>query len=144
MRDRGVAPRYARALVEAANARGGEDNTTVIEGGGKTSDIKARIDQKLKEEMPDDDEEAEEGGEKPDEEAYLTPTQRALKQIRNQGDRCKQITHKLLSFARKTDMRMQEINVYDLRHRIDADFMAGNAGNREFTLCRSELAINPH
>jgi len=39
---------------------------------------------------------------------------RALKQIRNQGDRCKQITHKLLSFARKTDARMQEVNVYDL------------------------------
>ena len=40
--------------------------------------------------------------------------QRALKQIRNQGDRCKQITHKLLSFARKTDARMQEVNVYEL------------------------------
>jgi two-component system NtrC family sensor kinase len=39
---------------------------------------------------------------------------RALKQIRNQGGRCKQITHKLLSFARKTDARVQEINVYDL------------------------------
>ena len=30
---------------------------------------------------------------------------RALVQIRNQGTRCKQITHKLLSFARKTDPR---------------------------------------
>ena len=39
---------------------------------------------------------------------------RALKQIREQGKRCKQITHKLLSFARKTDSRVQEVNLYDL------------------------------
>ena len=39
---------------------------------------------------------------------------RALKQIREQGKRCKQITHKLLSFARKTDSRIQDVNLYDL------------------------------
>jgi two-component system NtrC family sensor kinase len=39
---------------------------------------------------------------------------RALKQIRDQGGRCKQITHKLLSFARKTDTRIQEVNLYEL------------------------------
>jgi two-component system NtrC family sensor kinase len=38
---------------------------------------------------------------------------RALRQIKNQGGRCKQITHKLLSFARKTDTRIQDVNVYD-------------------------------
>jgi len=36
---------------------------------------------------------------------------RALNQIKNQGSRCKQITHKLLSFARKTDTRIQDINI---------------------------------
>jgi two-component system NtrC family sensor kinase len=44
----------------------------------------------------------------------LEELQRALSQIKNQGDRCKQITHKLLSFARKTDSRVQEVNLYDL------------------------------
>jgi len=39
---------------------------------------------------------------------------RALKQIREQGKRCKQITHKLLSFARKTDSRIQDVNLYYL------------------------------
>ncbi len=35
---------------------------------------------------------------------------RALHQINTQGSRCKQITHKLLSFARKTDERTQEVD----------------------------------
>jgi two-component system NtrC family sensor kinase len=39
---------------------------------------------------------------------------RALGQIKNQGGRCKQITHKLLSFARKTDARVHDVNLYDL------------------------------
>jgi two-component system, NtrC family, sensor kinase len=39
---------------------------------------------------------------------------RALKQINIQGVRCKEITHKLLSFARKTDSRLQEIQPNDL------------------------------
>jgi two-component system NtrC family sensor kinase len=44
----------------------------------------------------------------------LEEFQRSLKQIRSQGSRCKQITHKLLSFARKTDARIQEVNLYNL------------------------------
>ena len=40
--------------------------------------------------------------------------QRALKQINTQGKRCKDITHKLLSFARKTDSRVQDIAPNDL------------------------------
>ena len=44
----------------------------------------------------------------------LAEFQRALKQIKNQGRRCKEITQKLLSFARKTDARIQEVNLYDL------------------------------
>ena len=40
----------------------------------------------------------------------LQEFRRALRQIKTQGDRCKQITHKLLSFARKTDERTQEVD----------------------------------
>ena len=36
---------------------------------------------------------------------------RALEQIKTQGERCKAITHKLLSFARKTDSRIEEVQV---------------------------------
>jgi two-component system NtrC family sensor kinase len=39
---------------------------------------------------------------------------RALKQIKNQGTRCKQITHKLLSFARKTDPELRRVQLNDL------------------------------
>ena len=39
---------------------------------------------------------------------------RALLQIRTQGRRCKEITHKLLSFARKTDSRIQEIQLNEM------------------------------
>ena len=40
--------------------------------------------------------------------------ERALKQINTQGKRCKEITHKLLSFARKTDARVQDFSINDL------------------------------
>jgi len=39
---------------------------------------------------------------------------RALKQINTQGKRCKEITHKLLSFARKTDARIQNVRINEL------------------------------
>jgi two-component system NtrC family sensor kinase len=39
---------------------------------------------------------------------------RALKQIKNQGIRCKQITHKLLSFARKTDPELRKVQLNEL------------------------------
>lgn len=38
---------------------------------------------------------------------------RALKQINTQGRRCKEITHKLLSFARKTDSTVNDVQVND-------------------------------
>ncbi|MCF8082190.1 MAG: GHKL domain-containing protein, partial [Deltaproteobacteria bacterium] len=41
----------------------------------------------------------------------LAEFKRALGQIRSQGSRCKEITHKLLSFARKTDSRIQEVRL---------------------------------
>lgn len=40
--------------------------------------------------------------------------ERAMKQIRTQGGRCKEITHKLLSFARKTDPTEREIDLNEL------------------------------
>lgn len=41
----------------------------------------------------------------------LKEFRRALAQINTQGKRCKEITHKLLSFARKTDERVQELDL---------------------------------
>jgi two-component system, NtrC family, sensor kinase len=49
-----------------------------------------------------------------DKESNLEEFQRALKQIEVQGWRCKEITHKLLSFARKTDSRVQAVQLNDL------------------------------
>jgi two-component system NtrC family sensor kinase len=46
--------------------------------------------------------------------------ERALKQIKTQGQRCKEITHKLLSFARKTDSRIQETEINDVIDEIVA------------------------
>jgi len=40
--------------------------------------------------------------------------ERALRQIQTQGRRCKEITHKLLSFARKTEGRVQEVRINSL------------------------------
>ena len=44
----------------------------------------------------------------------LTEFKRALVQIRTQGHRCKEITQKLLSFATKTDSRVQEVHVNEV------------------------------
>jgi two-component system NtrC family sensor kinase len=43
-----------------------------------------------------------------------TEFERAIKQIQTQGRRCKEITHKLLSFARKTDTTVEEVNLNEL------------------------------
>jgi len=50
----------------------------------------------------------------------LDEFKRALEQIRTQGKRCKEITHKLLSFARKTDSRIQEVKLNDLMEELIA------------------------
>ncbi len=50
----------------------------------------------------------------------LDEFERALKQIKTQGQRCKEITHKLLSFARKTDSRVQETEINDVIDEIVA------------------------
>ena len=43
---------------------------------------------------------------------------RALKQIHTQGKRCKDITHKLLSFARKTDSSIKDVQLNDLLNEV--------------------------
>ncbi|MBW1784307.1 MAG: ATP-binding protein, partial [Deltaproteobacteria bacterium] len=47
-----------------------------------------------------------------------TEFRRAINQIQNQGRRCKQITHKLLSFARKTDARVEEVELKEVVQEI--------------------------
>ncbi len=44
----------------------------------------------------------------------LDEFKRALNQIKSQGIRCKEITHKLLSFSRKTDPKVQDVQINDL------------------------------
>jgi len=46
--------------------------------------------------------------------ANLEEFLRALKQINTQGRRCKEITHKLLSFARKTDTTVKDVQLNDI------------------------------
>jgi len=50
----------------------------------------------------------------------LNEFRRALNQIRTQGKRCKDITYKLLSFARKTDPREQDVQLNDLLEELIA------------------------
>ncbi len=50
----------------------------------------------------------------------LNEFKRALDQICTQGKRCKNITHKLLSFARRTDPREQDVQMNDLLEELVA------------------------
>lgn len=52
--------------------------------------------------------------ENPGSQENVTEFMRSLGQIRTQGTRCKQITHKLLSFARKTDPEIKRVQLNDL------------------------------
>ncbi|WP_319409679.1 ATP-binding protein [uncultured Desulfosarcina sp.] len=53
-------------------------------------------------------------------EADIEEFERALNQIRTQGKRCKEITHKLLSFARKTDSRIEDFEIGHLIEEVVA------------------------
>jgi two-component system NtrC family sensor kinase len=66
----------------------------------------------------------------------LEEFQRALKQINTQGKRCKVITHKLLSFARKTDSRIQVVLMNDL--------IKDAIGLAEQSARYSKITINTH
>ncbi len=50
----------------------------------------------------------------------LQEIDRALKQINTQGKRCKEITHKLLSFARKTDKQIQQVRINEMIEEVVA------------------------
>ncbi len=50
----------------------------------------------------------------------LDEFERALKQIDTQGKRCKEITYKLLSFARKTDSRIQKVRINEMIEEVVA------------------------
>lgn len=67
----------------------------MVEEGGWISDILEDVDTELK---PDDRDEIE----------------KALMQIKTQGARCKEITHKLLSFARKTDSTTKAVDINEI------------------------------
>ena len=50
----------------------------------------------------------------------LSEYKRATAQILNQGLRCKEITHKLLSFARRTDTTVEDVDIGDLLEELIA------------------------
>jgi len=50
----------------------------------------------------------------------MRETQQSLKQIHTQGTRCKEITHKLLSFARKIDPMVKSVALNELVREITA------------------------
>jgi two-component system NtrC family sensor kinase len=45
---------------------------------------------------------------------HVEEVRRALRQVEDQGRRCKEITHKLLSFARRTESRVQDVDLNEL------------------------------
>ena len=49
--------------------------------------------------------------EDPNDQETRLELERAVRQIKTQGIRCKEITHKLLSFARKTDPKIHEVDL---------------------------------
>jgi two-component system NtrC family sensor kinase len=59
----------------------------------------------------------------------LTEFKRALAQIRTQGQRCKEITQKLLSFARKSDAKVQELQLNEMIREVIALSEQKAAGN---------------
>ncbi len=71
--------------------------------------------------------------------ANLDEFRRAVRQIQTQGRRCKEITHKLLSFARKTDPKVKEVNLNEL-----VQEMASLCEQRaRFSNVRMELNLDP-
>ena len=72
----------------------------------------------------------------------LEELQRALKQIRTQGARCKEITHKLLSFARRTDPRVQTVSINELvQEVVGLSEQKARFGNVKISLSLSERLL---
>jgi len=64
---------------------------------------------------------------------------RALKQIRTQGLRCKEITHKLLSFARKTESNVKDVQ---LNHVLE-ELVALSEQHAKYSMVTIETAFQP-
>jgi two-component system NtrC family sensor kinase len=69
----------------------------------------------------------------------LDEFRRALEQIRNQGKRCKEITHKLLSFARKTDSKIQPVDINDLIE----EMVAISAQRAKYSMVELSVDLDP-
>jgi two-component system NtrC family sensor kinase len=73
-------------------------------------------------------------------EENLEEITRAVGQIRTQGDRCKEITYKLLSFARKTDPTVREVELNDV-----VDEVIGLTSQKtRYANVRIETELNPN
>jgi two-component system NtrC family sensor kinase len=72
-------------------------------------------------------------------EENLAEITRAVGQIRTQGDRCKEITYKLLSFARKTDPTVREVQLNEV-----VDEVIGLTGQKtRYANVRIETELSP-
>ncbi len=78
--------------------------------------------------------------EDPDCSQNLDEFRRALDQIKNQGKRCKEITQKLLSFARKSDGAIQEVNLNDLLEEL----LGLSAQRAKFSLVEVKTDFQPN
>ena len=65
---------------------------------------------------------------------------RAVTQIRTQGDRCKEITYKLLSFARKTDPTIREVELNE----IVAEVIGLTSQKTRYANVRIETELSPN
>jgi len=72
--------------------------------------------------------------------ADIGEIERALGQIRAQGKRCKEITHKLLSFARRTDPMVKEVQINDIIEEV-VDFCEQRA---KFSKVTIKTDLNPY
>ena len=113
-------PRYIIKLISSAETKSEAMNRQVIESGKLASigELAAGIAHEINNPVAIMVEEAgwiEDLLEDEDlkETKNLVEFKRALKQINTQGKRCKEITHKLLSFARKTDSTINDVAVND-------------------------------
>jgi two-component system NtrC family sensor kinase len=73
-------------------------------------------------------------------EENLVEITRAVGQIRTQGDRCKEITYKLLSFARKTDPTVREV---DLNEVVD-EVIGLTSQKTRYANVRIETELSPN
>jgi len=66
--------------------------------------------------------------------------ERAIKQIQTQGRRCKEITHKLLSFARQTDATIHDVNIKELLEELVA--LSSQRAKYSMVEIRTDLSPN--